>query len=197
MPISLDVDVEERGLAQQLDRMGENAAKAVNRTMSTMGRRAPVMVARIGAEKYNIAAARLNPRNKRSRGKVSLAGGLAELELRYVGEKLPITDFKDMKPKGYRRTPYDISVQVVRGQVGRAGHWYRPWSEGGAYSAKSPWMFVPGVPGPVMRQGRKLGGTMRALSIPQMVVSKRTEPELQPKLRELMMDELWRNIMSI
>lgn len=194
MPVEIKVDFDSAKFRRELYSNAEQWPKAVDLTIKTMGRRAPVIVARTAAQTYNIAQARLNPRNKRSKGSVSLSGGLTDLTLTYKGTKLPIKDFKGLKPTGPRKRPYRITGQVVRGQTSEVGHWSKPHSEGGRYSGNSPWMNVPGVPGPVMRLGRTLGGTMRALSVPQMVGSVRHESAMMQELQQVMVDELARQL---
>lgn len=194
MAVQVNIKFDSAAFRRELRRNAEMWPKAVDLTIKTMARRAPVIVARTAAQTYNIAQARLNPRNKRSKGSVSLSGGLTDLALTYRGEKLPIKDFKGLKPTGPRKRPYRITGQVVRGQTSEVGHWNRPRSEGGRYSGNSPWMNVPGVPGPVMRIGSTLGGTMRALSVPQMVGSVRHEDAMMEQLQQTMVTELERQL---
>lgn len=194
MAVQVNIKFDSAAFRRELRRNAEMWPKAVDLTIKTMARRAPVIVARTAAQTYNIAQAKLNPRNKRSKGSVSLSGGLTDLTLTYRGEKLPIKDFKGLKPTGPRKRPYRITGQVVRGQTSEVGHWNRPRSEGGRYSGNSPWMNVPGVPGPVMRIGSTLGGTMRALSVPQMVGSVRHEDAMMEQLQQTMVTELERQL---
>ena len=194
MAVQIKIDFDSAKFHRELYRNAEQWPKAVDLTIKTMARRAPVIVARTAAQSYNIAQSRLNPRNKRAKGSVSLSGGLTDLTLTYRGEKLPIKDFKGLKPTGPRKKPYVITGQVVRGQTSQVGHWNRPHSESGRYSANSPWMNVPGVPGPVMRIGSTLGGTMRALSVPQMVGSVRHEAPMMEQLQQTMVTELERQL---
>ena len=189
MPVEIKVDFDSAKFHRELYRNAEQWPKAVDLTIKTMARRAPVIVARTAAQSYNIVQARLNPRNKRSKGSVSLSGGITDLTLTYRGAKLGIQEFKGLKPRGPRKRPYTITGQVVRGQTSKVGHWYTPGSEGGRYSGNSPWMNVPGVPAPVMRLGNKLGGTMKALSVPQMVGSVRHEAAMMEELQQVMVDE--------
>ena len=195
MAVSVSVKVDEARFKSLIEQRGNQWAKCLKHTMGTMKRKAPTIVAKNSAQVYNIAQAKLNPRNKTASGSVSLSGGLTTLTLTYRGSKLPVHQFKGMKPngiKGPRKRGYVITVQVLKGSSARAGHWNRPHSEGGRYGAQSPWMFVPGVPGPVMRMGGNLGGIMRALSTPQMVVSDRTEAKNVKELNDAMANELTR-----
>ena len=194
MAVSITAKLDSAAFRRELYKNAEGWPKAVDLTIKTMARRAPVIVARTAAQSYNIAQSRLNPRNKRARGSVSLSGGLTDLTLTYTGPKLPITDFKGLKPRAPRKRPYSITGQVVRGQTSKVGHWSTPGSEGGRYSANSPWMNVPGVPGPVMRLGSTLGNTMRALSVPQMVGSVRHEAAMMEELQQTMASELERQL---
>ena len=190
--VQVNIKFDSAAFRRELRRNAEMWPKAVDLTIKTMARRAPVIVARTAAQTYNIAQAKLNPRNKNSKGSVSLSGGLTDLTLTYKGEKLPIKDFKGLKPTGPRKRPYTITVQVLMGSSAKVGHWSMPGSEGGRYSGNSPWMLVPGVPGPVMRLGGTLGNTMRALSVPQMVGSVRHEAPMMEQLQQTMFTELER-----
>lgn len=194
MVVQVTAKLDSARFHRELYKNAEGWPKAVDMTMKTMVRRAPVIVARKGAETYNIAAARLNPRNKKSKGSVSLSGGITDMTLTYTGQKLPVTDFKGIKPRGARKRPYTITGEIVHGQVAKLGHWNRPGSEGGAYGAQSPWMYLPGITAPVQRTGAKFGGMMRALSVPQMVVSVRTDKTLLRELQDTMADELERQL---
>lgn len=194
MPVQIQVKFQDARFRSELYRNAESWPKAVDLTIKTMYRRAPVIIARTAAQSYNIAQSRLNPRNKKGKGRVSLSGGIADLTLTYTGPRLGIQEFKGLKPRGPRKRPYTITGQVVRGQTSNVGHWYTPRSEGGRYSKNSPWMNVPGVPGPVMRLGNKLGGTMKALSVPQMVGSTRHEGPMIEELQETMFNELERQL---
>ena len=197
MAVSFYVKVDEARFKSLIEQRGNQWAKSLDYTMRTMKRKAPTIVARNSAQVYNIAASRLNPNNKTASGSVSLSGGLTTLTLTYRGSKLPIHQFKGMKPRSIsapRKRPYVITGQVLKGSSARVGHWSPPHSEGGRYGAKSPWMMVPGVPGPVMRLGSTLGGTMRALSTPQMVVSDRTEAANVRQLNDAMATELVRQL---
>ena len=134
MAVQIKIDFDSAKFHRELYRNAEQWPKAVDLTIKTMARRAPVIVARTAAQSYNIAQSRLNPRNKRAKGSVSLSGGLTDLTLTYRGERLPIKDFKGLKPTGPRKKPYVITGQVVRGQTSQVGHWNRPHSESGRYS---------------------------------------------------------------
>ena len=189
--------LDEADFKARIEERGNDWAKAMKYTVLDMRRRAPVIVARNTAEVYNIAQYKLNPNNKRGHGEVSLSGGIKTFTMVYRGMKIPISEFKGTKPKTIkvaRKRPYRIYSQVVKGQQSETGHWNKPHTEGGRYSANSPWMVVPGVPGPVMRLGSTLGGTMKALAVPQMVVSMRhdekTIGELNDKMGELLEQKL-------
>lgn len=194
MVVQITAKLDSARFHRELYKNAEGWPKAVDMTIKTMARRAPVIVARTAAQTYNIAQARLNPRNKRSKGSVSLSGGITDLTLTYRGPKLGIQEFKGLKPRTARKRPYTITGQVVRGQTSKVGHWNTPGSEGGRYSGNSPWMNVPGVPGPVMRLGNRLGGTMKALSVPQMVGSVRHEEAMISELQDTMAKELERQL---
>lgn len=197
MAVTIKASIDDKKLARDLKKIGGDAAKAVDYTMRTMRRRAPVIVARNTAEVYNVAQYRLNPNNKRASGSVSMYGGMSSFTMVYRGVRLLATDFKGVKPKSIgrpRKRPYIIQGQIVQGQTAKLGHWAPPGSEGGRYSANSPWMLVPGVPGPVMRIGDRLGGVMRALSVPQMVVSVRHDEKTIGEIRDKMSEELSRQL---
>lgn len=197
MADTIRVEFDSAAFMAKLYRNAEGWPKAADYTMRTMRRRAPVIVARNTAEVYNVPQYRLNPNNKNGRGSLSLSGGLTTFTMTYRGTRLPITDFKGLKPRSIgrpRKRGYTITGQVVKGATSKVGHWNPPGSEGGKYSARSPWMLVPGVPGPVMREGARLGGVMRSLSVPQMVVSMRHDERTISELQDKMMEELRRQL---
>lgn len=194
MAVSIVVKLDEADFRKRLEESGNNWAKAMDYTVRTMRKDGPTIIAKNAAEIYNIGQAKLNPRNKTSRGSVSLHGGMKTLTYLYRGSRFPIKEFKGLKPTGPRKKPYTVTAEVLQGQTSKVGHWNKPHSEGGRYSGNSPWMIVPGVPGPVMRMGNKLGGTMRALSVPQMVVNNHNSDETIQELNEKMFDELQRNL---
>lgn len=197
MAVEIKVKFDADAFRKTLRKNAEQWPEAADYTMRTMRRRAPVIVARNTAQVYNVPQYRLNPNNKNGRGSLSLSGGIATFTMTYRGMRLPITDFKGLKPKSIskaRKRPYTVTGQIVKGQTSQVGHWNLPGSEGGRYSANSPWMVVPGVPGPVMRIGGTLGGTMRALSVPQMVVSMRHDEQTIDELQTKMFEELQRQL---
>lgn len=194
MAVQIQASIDAEAFRKTLLRNAEQWPKAADYTMRTMRRRAPVIVARNTAQVYNIAQFRLNPNNKRGHGSLSLSGGITTFTMTYRGARIPITEFKGMKPRTPRKRPYTITGQVLRGSSAKVGHWSMPGSEGGRYSDNSPWMLVPGVPGPVMRMGSRLGGTMRALAVPQMVVSMRHDEQTIQELQDKMMEELQRQL---
>ena len=55
--ISMKIVFDEKAIAKKLNDLGENGAKALNRTRTFMARRAPVQIARTAAATYNIAQA--------------------------------------------------------------------------------------------------------------------------------------------
>ena len=194
MAVQIQVKFDAEEFKRTLRRNAEQWPKAADYTMRTMRRRAPVIVARNTAQVYNIIQSKLNPNNKKGHGKLSLSGGITQFTMTYRGVRIPITEFKGVKPKGPRKRPYVITGQVVNGQTARVGHWSMPGTEGGAYGSKSPWMYIPGVPGPVMREGQAFGGVQRSLSVPQMVVSMRHDEQTVQELRDTMMAELQRQL---
>lgn len=195
MAIEIKASVDVEAFRKTLKSNAEQWPKAADYTMRTMRRRAPVIVARNTAKVYNIVQSRLNPNNKRGHGKVSMSGGITTFTMTYTSARIPIHEFKGMKPRSPRKRPYIMTGQVLAGRNAKIGHWSMPGSEGGKYSKNSPWMMVPGVPGPVMRQENgKLGGTMRALSVPQMVVSFRHDYQTISELQTTMFNELQRQL---
>lgn len=194
MAVQIQVKFDADAFRRMLRQNAEQWPRAADYTMRTMRRRAPVIVARNTAQVYNIAQSRLNPNNKRGHGSLSLSGGITTFTMTYRGMRIPITEFKGMKPRTPRKRPYTITGQVLRGSSSKVGHWSMPGSEGGRYSDNSPWMLVPGVPGPVMRMGSRLGGTMRALAVPQMVVSMRHDEQTIDELQRTMFAELQRQL---
>lgn len=192
--VQIQVKFDADAFCKTLRRNAEQWPKAADYTMRTMRRRAPVIVARNTAQIYNIIQSKLNPNNKKGHGSLSLSGGITTFTMTYRGVRIPINEFKGMKPRSPRKRPYTITGQVLKGSNAKVGHWSMPGSEGGRYSSNSPWMLVPGVPGPVMRMGSKLGGTMRALSVPQMVVSMRHDEQTIQELQDTMFSELQRQL---
>lgn len=187
-------------LQRNLRKNGDLWAKCVQRTISDMRRRAPTIIGENAQEEYNAKPASLNPRNKSSRGSVSVSGGLTELTLHYVGSPQPIKSFNKgaLNPTHMRRNraPYKITVEYVKGKATTIGHWSPPGSEGGKYSAKSPRMYIPGVSkyGPVQRSGSGWEGGNFGPSVPQMVMNRGNDEKSRKALSELMATRLEHNL---
>ena len=193
--VQLSVKLNSKEFQRALRKNAEQWPKAVNSTLSDMRRRAPTIIGRTAAETYNIAATRLNPNNKTSRGSVSLSGGLQDLSLIYRGPGMPIKSFKKaLDPTSMRRNkaPYKVTAEYVRGKRTIIGHWSPPGTEGGRYSGKSPRMYIPGVHayGPVQREGRGWGGGNFGPSVPQMVINRGNGEREIEQLSKLMGDRL-------
>lgn len=189
---------------------GQNVKTVAQRTMSDMKSAAPTLVARMTSQKYAMPATKLNPNTKAgsSRGSVSLVGGLAGVALQYRGERLALGGGKDSKGGSFPLSPRVVSYgrrQTFKSKVYRSsgmkkvGHYATPWSEGGAYGAKSPAMPIPsgahGVTPPVERQGR--GGFnhgMRGPSVPQMVQHTGEEGPMAETLEYLLWSKLERHV---
>lgn len=198
--ISFDVKVDAKQVIEKLNKMkGENARKVMQRTMSDLNTRGPRLIAQFAAETYALPAVKLNPRTKSGKGSVSMAGSsLASIEWIYRGQRIVIGrgGFK-LWPASHnmRRRSYKTTTSVLRGQKAVLGVWNRPWSQGGAYRAKSPWFVVNGLA--MQRRGRSLDWTARGPSIPQMVLSVRHEGRLKTGLQNLAIQRLEHNIDGI
>lgn len=178
-------------IIQRLDKVkGENAKKVMQATVSDMKRRGPSWIARLASQTYNIATTKLNPNTKSggSRAMVQASGDtLASVSWTYKGQRLSIGgsgaagNFK-LFPRSHSLRPYILLTEILRGQPATLGHWMKPWSEGGAYGAKSPYMLAGGGGYAVIRKGTTLGERARGLSVPQMVLSVRTSDTLKAKL---------------
>lgn len=212
MPVRLEVLLDKRELHKKLFERGEVWAQAIDYTMSDMRDRGPSKIAKIASETYNLKPAKLNPRNKKTRGSVSLSGGLENLTFTYRGSATPIKEFKPVEPGGYQPTPYQLKVPILVNKKTIIGHWYKPGSEGGSYSQESPWMYIPRKSkyGPVKRissatglspkkgRGRrakqkrvyKWDGGKFGPAVPQMVVSARTDDRTYDELTRLLEQRL-------
>lgn len=185
---------------KRLDKLkGEDAKKVMKSTVSDMKSRGPRWIAQLASQTYNITKAKLNPNTKSggTRGFVQAAGDtLASISWTYRGQRLPIGgsgaggNFK-LYPRSHSGRPYILLAEVLRGQASTLGHWFAPWSEGGAYGAKSPYMLAGGAGYAVERRSPRSGGRgarraamrrARGPSVPQMVLSVRTKDELKTKL---------------
>lgn len=192
MAVQVQFRFDDRDLNRAIRRNAEGWAKAVDYTIRDMVRRGPTIIARNSAEDYNIVRSRLNPRNKRAHGSVSVSGGIKDLTFTYVGPPTPVKDFKgrgNLNPAKYPgRRPYKVSAQYLADRPTVLGHWNPPGSEGGRYSAKSPRMYIPGVGrfGPVQRVGKGWAGGNYGPSVPQMVMNRGNDEQSITELAELM-----------
>lgn len=198
VPVQLTFRMDGRDLERQLLRMGENAAKAVDYTIRDMAKRGPTIIARNAAEDYNIVKSRLNPRNKKAHGSLSVSGGLKDLTFTYVGPPTPVKDFRNaLTPARYPGpVPYVVTARYLRDRPTILGHWRPPGSEGGKYGAKSPRMYIKGKGkfGPVQRVGRGWAGGNFGPSVPQMVMNQGNDEQSISELSELMEKRLMNHL---
>lgn len=180
----------DKDLEKQLLKMGDGAAKAVDYTIRDMSQRGPTIIARNSAEDYNIAKTRLNPKNKKAHGSLSVSGGLKDLTFTYVGPATPVKDFKKpLDPSRYPGpTPYTVRARFLADRPTIIGHWSPPGSEGGRYGKKSPRMYIRGKGkyGPVQRVGTGWAGGVFGPSVPQMVMNRGNGEQSIKELSELM-----------
>ena len=190
MAVRLSFSLDSRDLEKQLLRMGEGAAKAVDYTIRDMAKRGPTIIARNAAEDYNIVKSRLNPRNKKAHGSLSVSGGLKDLTFTYEGPATPVKDFKSaLTPSRWPgNRPYVVTAQYLRDRPTILGHWRPPGTEGGKYGAKSPRMYIRGKGkfGPVQRVGKGWAGGNFGPSVPQMVMNRGNDEQSISELSELM-----------
>ena len=146
MAVNVRFDFDSASLNRMIRRNAEGWAKSVDYTIRDMATRGPTIIARNAADDYNIAKTRLNPRNKKAHGKVSVSGGMKDLTFTYVGPPTPVRDFKSaLSPTRYPgQRPYIVAAQYLRDRPTVLGHWNPPGTEGGKYSAKSPRMYLGG-----------------------------------------------------
>ena len=191
MPINLKMKVDTKPLKKALYYNGNNWAKAVQYTVADMATRGPRIVAQHVSKVYNMPAARANPRNKKSSGRVALTGGAADMTFVYTGTPTPIKKF-GMKPRGIskpRKRSYTITAKILReGEPTKLGHWSPPGTEGGRYGHESPRMLIPGVSayGPVKRVGKGWKGGQFGPSVPQMVMNRGNDERERDELSKLL-----------
>lgn len=194
MAVNVRFDFDSASLNRMIRRNAEGWAKSVDYTIRDMATRGPTIIARNAADDYNIAKTRLNPRNKKAHGKVSVSGGMKDLAFTYTGPPTPVRDFKSaLSPTRYPgQRPYIVTAQYLRDRPTVLGHWNPPGTEGGKYSAKSPRMYLGGKGakvnkfGPVQREGRGWAGGNFGPSVPQMVMNQGNDEQSIAELSELM-----------
>lgn len=172
--------------------------RAMTATCADLSKRVPSTVARIAGQTYALPRTKLNPNTKAgaANGAVSVGASIGGMSWEYKGSRLPIGAARGftMKPKTARKSAYVLTTQILRGKWSRFGHWNKPWSEGGRYGRKSPWMLLPGHSVPLMREGKSFHSGANGLSIPQMVLSKRHEAQLKQEIQQLAIERLRHNI---
>ena len=190
MAVSIRFDFDSAALNRTIRRNAEGWAKSVDYTIRDMAKRGPTIIARNAAEDYNIVKSRLNPRNKKAHGSVSVSGGLKDLTFTYEGPPTPVKDFKGaLNPARYPGPmPYVVTAQYLRGRPSTLGHWRPPGTEGGKYGAKSPRMYIKGKGkyGPVQRVGTGWNGGNFGPSVPQMVMNRGNDEQSITELSQLM-----------
>ena len=180
---------------------GEDLKKVMQWSLKRMQNRGPSIIAKVAAERYEIARNKLNPRTKAGKGTVSASGGdLGSIEWVYTGKRLLIgtggegeTGFH-VFPKAHKFSRYDVKTKILKGQNSFFGHWDFPFSEGGAYGPQSPWMIPPGFGFPLMRVGAGFGDPARGPSVPQMVLNDYTRDHLGEALTEAAFKVLQSNL---
>lgn len=197
--VELSYKIDKAHVEEKLKRLkGEDAKKVMKLTVSDMRSKGPSLIARVAAETYELPRTKINPRTKSGKGSVSMTGGsLATIAWVYRGARLAIGG------KGFGLTPktqtmkksYQSETKILRGKTAILGTWNKPWSEEGAHSAESPWFVVNGLA--MKRKGRNLNWTARGPSIPQMVLSVRSQDRLKNGLQNLAVTRLENHIKQI
>lgn len=201
--------VNKQEVLDKLNRMkGENARMVMQRTMSDMGKKGPSIISKFTSTRYMISAAKVNPNTKAGsgRGSVGMTGGLAGITFVYRGRMLAIGGGASAREGSFPLSPRTVSygrrqtfkTQVLRGG-GRneVGHYARPNTEGGAYSAKSPGIPFPGVGTPVERRGDRLSEGFKGPSVPAMVGKEETQAMYMPFLEQALWESLSRHVHNI
>ncbi len=158
-----------------LEKKESQFAKAINATTSDFGRRGQGWVSQevrkvYGADLKTIKSAYQGYEKK---GKVRVGGvKIDNIGLKYNGRLLTITHF-GMTPKTRPAKPYQVKAAVLKG----------------AKKVVAADAFIAASKG-AMLAWRRIGkkrtpiAPVKAISVPQMVVSKRTQPAIQKRIRE-------------
>lgn len=210
MAVKISVKGTYEKVARELNKRGEQAARALDRSLRDMRRAAPTVVARQTTGVYGIKQGEVNANSEKFQGGCRMSGGVSDLTLQYTGRMLTPTHF-GMSPRsaGGGRA-YTIRATILRGHRSKLGHWRRPWSQGGAYGRESPYMLMPGKVPPIQRRGGKTarrgngfshaGGehaALKTISVPQMVGSERHIEGTMEMLQERCGAILQRHLRSI
>lgn len=208
MAVSITAKLDSARLMRELYKNGDKWAKQMDYAVKDMRRKGPSVIADIARERYNIKKGELLPSSKSFAGGCSMIGGVADMTFTYTGRRLTATHF-NMHPGEWPGQPgsfpraYQIKATILRGNRARIGHWMRPGSEGGAYSAKSPYMLLPGKRPPLQRTGGGWGGKggkyqpFRTISVPQMVSYSGNRDRVQTELQEAAMDILAKRLRGL
>lgn len=208
MAVQISMKLDDRQLRRELRTNGEKWAKQMEYAVKDMRRKGPSIIAGIAVERYNIKRGKLLPGKKTFAGRCSITGGVADMTFIYTGHRLTATHF-NMSPGEWPGSPgsfpraYQIKATILRGNRVKIGHWKRPGSEGGAYSAKSPYMLLPGKKPPLQRTGGGWGGRggdyqpFRTISVPQMVNYSGNRIRVQTKLQEAASDILTKRLRGL
>lgn len=195
-------------VVRKIDRISSDGArKAVRYLFSDIKRRVPTAVARIAAQRYNIAATKLNPNTKagssRATAFVHGGGSLGSLSWEYIGPKLKIGGGASntqgsfpLSPQVHNTSGYTATTSVLRGHRATVGHWnvpkgprFRP-----AVSGSSPNFIHPSIrlimkrttPGHTALDK----GPMVGLSVAEMVNSKKTESQRDEAILKLVEERM-------
>lgn len=193
MAVTVFANVNDAQLRKVLRKNGNEWAKQMQHATQDMKRAAPGIVAKRTASVYTVKQGEVNPSSYKFAGVCSMSGGVADLSMTYRGRQLTLAHF-GLRHSGVNPDyPYTVSAAVLKGQRKTLGKVKRPWSQGGAYGAKSPGMMLPGIIPPVRRFGMKVEAAS-GLSVPQMVGSRRhinaTMKELQNRQIRILQQRL-------
>ena len=189
----------------------EKAPKFMRMMVSDMKSRGPTLIAKTGASVYNIAAAKLNPKTKAgsTRAYVHMMGDtLGSISWHYSGPRLKLGGGATagrgswpIRPTYHStRRAYTLKTSIIRGSWSELGRWEPPRGPRTrpASKAPSPLMIHPWIrlvmartsPGHApLDEGPKVG-----LSVAQVVLSHRTEAQLNENLLTLALTRLVHNI---
>lgn len=157
---------------RDLFRNGDRWAKEFEYATKDMARKGGSIIAKHTVKTFNISKAKVNPSNRKFKGRCSVTGGLAEMEWTYTGGMQTPVDF-GMTPTGRQRGRYTTMATIKRGQARKVGHGGPPWSEGGRHSRSnpSPAFFIPGIKPPLYRGPGGGFTAVRVTSVPYMVTN--------------------------
>lgn len=185
-------------LKKRLDAMQEAPKKVVERTLSDMRKRAPGWVASEITAVYGIKKAEINGGKV---GTVKVMGNdLKSLKMRYRGRVLTPTHF-GMTPKSPGQNAYTLKASIFKGQKATLGKVKKLTKKqraalgknftrsGTRNSDHSPIMLMRAGGNtyiPFQRKSHRRNDVeaIKTLSLPQMVSSERTRPQIQQAIND-------------